>query len=55
MVEFKDKNSKKEITVSDYPSGSKLIGEESESDELKIFIDEMLVKSWVECFSDKFI
>ena len=40
MVEFKEKDSKKEITVSDYPLGSKLIGEEGESNELKIFIDE---------------
>jgi proteasome lid subunit RPN8/RPN11/LysM repeat protein len=40
MVEFKEKDSKKEITVSDYPPGSKLIGEEGESNELKIFIDE---------------
>ena len=40
MVEFKERDSKKEIMVSDYPPGSKLIGEEGESNELKIFIDE---------------
>lgn len=40
MIEFKDKDSNKEITVSDYPADSKLIGEESETGDLKIFINE---------------
>ncbi len=40
MIEFKDKDSNKEITVSDYPASSKLIGEETETGDLKIFINE---------------
>ena len=40
MIELKDKNSDKEVTVSDYPANSKLFGEEGEIGDLNIFINE---------------